>query len=301
MGKGVGPHNGLAGGDGDAGDAGEQLAGLVDLLGMNAGLGAVEAGACMKRHDNLLQAGVAGPLADAVDRALHLGGPGPDAGEGIGDCHPQIVVAVGGEVHVLHTPDVFLQIAEQVVHLLRRTVANGVRNVQYGGPGLHSNRAALRQKLPVGARAVLGGKLNIVTKALGVGHALPNALKYLFPGHPQLIFHVDFTGCDEEVDAGMLRLLQGVPGGVDISLSAAGQAGHGAVLDCFCNGLHTLGVLGGHNGEARLNYIHAQSVQLPCHVQLFREVHAAAGGLLAIPERGVKYLDPSHLLLTSLW
>ena len=102
MGKGVGAHNGFAGGDGHAGDAGEQLAGLVDLAGIDAGLRAVEIHPGMKGHDHFLQTGVAGPLADAVDGALHLGGARPDTGQGVGHSHAQVVVAVDGDIHVFH-------------------------------------------------------------------------------------------------------------------------------------------------------------------------------------------------------
>ena len=43
-----------------------------------------------------------------------------------------------------------------------------------------------------------------------------------------------------------------------------------------------------------LEALYAQGVQLTGHVQLFRQVHAAAGGLLAVPECSVKNFDSFH-------
>ena len=46
---------------------------------------------------DLFKGGVAGALADAVDGALDLAGTAFDAGEGVGDGHAEVVVAVGRE------------------------------------------------------------------------------------------------------------------------------------------------------------------------------------------------------------
>jgi hypothetical protein len=37
--------------------------------------------------------------------------------------------------------------------------------------------------------------------------------------------------------------------------------------------------------------VHLQALQLPGHLELFLEIHAAARRLLAIPQRGIKYVD----------
>ena len=46
------------------------------------------------QHHNLLQRTIAGSLADSVDRALDLAGPGQQAGIGVGDGQAEVVVAV---------------------------------------------------------------------------------------------------------------------------------------------------------------------------------------------------------------
>ena len=47
-----------------------------------------------QRHHDLLERGVAGPLAETVDRALDLPGAGRHAGQRVGDREPEVVVAV---------------------------------------------------------------------------------------------------------------------------------------------------------------------------------------------------------------
>ena len=51
----------------------------------------------VRHHHDFLERGVAGPLADAVDRALDLARAGADGGEAVGDRQPEIVVTVRAE------------------------------------------------------------------------------------------------------------------------------------------------------------------------------------------------------------
>ena len=47
--------------------------------------------------DHGAQVGVAAPLAQAVDRALDLAGPGPDRGQAVGHCAVGVVVGVDAD------------------------------------------------------------------------------------------------------------------------------------------------------------------------------------------------------------
>ena len=83
------------------GDLRERPAGGHDLRGVDAGRDAVEVGAGVQRHDDVLERAIARPLADAVDGAFDLPRAAADGGERIGDRHAEIVVAMGGEDDVL--------------------------------------------------------------------------------------------------------------------------------------------------------------------------------------------------------
>ena len=213
-------------------------------------------------------------------------------------------MAVDGDIHVLHAFHVFLQIADQAVHLIRSGVTHGIRHVQNRCTCGHSVGVALGQELPVGTGAVLSGELNIVTQTLCVGNILGDAFQNFLAAHLQLIVHMDIAGSNENMDARLLGALDCAPGCVDIALGAAGQRCHRAVMYGLRNGFHALEVLGGNDGEACFNHVHAQSVQLTGHLQLFGEVHAAAGGLLAVAQGRVENLDSFHaggLLEICVW
>ena len=187
------------------------------------------------------------------------------------------------------------QIANQVIHLLGRGVAHRVGDIQCGGAGGNGVFIAPCQEGGIGAGSVLGGKFDIPAQACGVGHHLADGLEHLLPGHLQLVLHVDIAGGQEDVDAGLLCFLHGVPGGVNVPLGAPGQACHHGLADSGGDGLHAFVVHGRGDGKTRLDDIHPQLFQLPGHFDLFRQVHAAPGGLLAVPEGGVKNFDALHV------
>ena len=64
-------------------------------------------------HGDLLQGGIAGSFADAVDIAFHLAGPVFNCGQGIGHCQPQIIVAVDAQGYPVHTGNIFPQPPDQ--------------------------------------------------------------------------------------------------------------------------------------------------------------------------------------------
>jgi hypothetical protein len=82
-----------------AGDALQQARGRVQLLRVDAGVQAVALVARAQRHHQLFHRGIAGALADAVDRALDLAGAAFDRRQRVGHGEAQVVVAVRAEDH----------------------------------------------------------------------------------------------------------------------------------------------------------------------------------------------------------
>src|SRR5512143_4246891 len=87
-------HDGLVRLDWDAGDLCHQPARAHDLFGVNSRVCAEEVFPRAERHHNLFHGAISCPLADAVDRALHLLCPVPDRCECVRNSQPQVVMAV---------------------------------------------------------------------------------------------------------------------------------------------------------------------------------------------------------------
>ena len=92
--KGVGPHNGFIGLDGNAGIVTDQFTDPGQLGGVDIGIQVQHLVAGLQRHNHFFKGSVAGSFADAVDGDLCLAGTGTDAGEGIGRGQTQVVMAV---------------------------------------------------------------------------------------------------------------------------------------------------------------------------------------------------------------
>ena len=112
-----------------AGDRRDVAAGAGDVLGVDAGAEGQAVAAHLQRHDDLFERGVAGPLADAVDRHLDLARAALDAGQAVGDRQAQVVVAVGGEDHLVGARHVLDQVAEHLGVFVGIAVAHRVRQV----------------------------------------------------------------------------------------------------------------------------------------------------------------------------
>ena len=90
------------------------------------------------------------------------------------------------------------------------------------------------------------------------------------------------------MDARPRGVLQRFPGAVDVKLIGPRQRGDDRPPDFRRDGLHRFKVALRGNGESRFQDVHAQAVELAGHLDFLRQVHAAAGRLLAVAQRGVK-------------
>ena len=95
--EGVGADHRLVGLHHHAGELGDQPRGAVQLGVVELRGHAEHLGVQPRRHGHLLERGVAGALADAVDARLDLARAGADRRQRVGDGQPEVVVAVHGE------------------------------------------------------------------------------------------------------------------------------------------------------------------------------------------------------------
>ncbi len=116
-------------------------------------------------HDDFFQRAVAGPLADAVDRALDLSGAVLDGGQAVGHGQAQVVVAVDADHRLVDVRHAVREGADHAAHVGRRGVADRVGNVDRGGPGGDGRLDHLAEEVGLGAGGVLGRELDVVAVA----------------------------------------------------------------------------------------------------------------------------------------
>ena len=247
-------------------------------------------------HDDLLERGVAGALAQAIDGALDLAGAVLHALEGKGGGHAQVVVGVDRDDDVLDADDVVRQALDAGAEGLGQAVAGGVGDVDHGGAGVDGGLDHADEEVLVGAAGVLGVELDVLDVLLCVGHAVAGALDALLLGDVELVAQVRGANAQAGVDARALGGFQGLRGAVDVLVDGAGEAADGAgVAGDAADLLDGAEVARGADGEAGLDDVDAHADELLGDDELLLGVHGGAGRLLAVAQGGVKDVDlPGH-------
>ena len=257
--------------------------------GVDAGRVGELVGAGLQDHDDLLERAVAGPLADAVDRALDLARAVLDGAERVGDGEAEIVVAVDADDGRL--AERARDLSDERAVLLGDAVADGVGDVDRGGARGDDRARDLDQIFDRRAPAVLGGELDVADVLAGERHRGRRLVQHLRARLLQLVLEVDVAGRQEDVDAGRrLRALERLGRPLDVERGGARQR-RDLDRDLAAHLLHRLEVAVRRDGEPRLHDVHAQLGELVGHAQLLGHGHAAAGGLLAIAQGGVEDMD----------
>ncbi len=248
-------------------------------------------------HDDFLHGGVAGALADAVDRAFGLPGAAFDRGQGIGDGQAQIVMAMTGENDVLLFEDGQLgqQMGEDFTVGFGRGIADGVGQIYRRRAGLHGGVDDLFQKIQLRPAGVFGREFNIIRILFGLPDRIHADLDDLLFSFFQLVLAMDFAGGAENVNAFVGRGLDGFAGAVDIAGRAAGQAADDAVADLGGDGVNGFEIAVGTDGESGFDDVDAHGFEELGDLQLFRAGEGCAGRLLAVAQGGVEDSHGVHV------
>ncbi len=191
VGEGVGPDDRLVRLDGDARDLREEPRGLVDVLGLDPRLEAEEVLPGLEGHDHLLHRAVPRPLADPVDRALHLARPVLHGGQRIGRGEAEVVVAVDRDDRLADVRHPREERRDQVAELLRDGIAHRVRDVDRRRPRGDDRLDHLAEVVPVAPGRVHRGELDVLRVAAGVGDRGDGLLEDLGARLAELVFQVD--------------------------------------------------------------------------------------------------------------
>ena len=103
-----------------------------------------------QRHHDFFQRAVAGPLADAVDRAFDLAGARFHRGQAVGHGQAQVVVAMDADHGLVDVRHALAERADDVADVRRRGVADRVGNVDRGGAGVDGRLDHSAEKIDLG-------------------------------------------------------------------------------------------------------------------------------------------------------
>ena len=271
----------------EAGNRGDAARDVHDLGRIDASGEGHNVVADLHRHHDLFQRRIARAFAQAVDGALNLPRAAFDSRQRVGRRHAQIIMAMGGENHLIRARDLGDQPTDQLGGFVRGGIANRVGNVDGGRPGLDRNLDHAGEVIPLGPGRVHRAPLHIVAEVPRMGHGVVDALGHLILGQVG-DRAVQWRGADEGVDAGLLGMAHGLPTAVDILVIRARQAADHAVLGI----LRDLGD-GGEialrcDWETGFDDIDAHIVQETRDLQFLFMAHGCARGLLAIAQGGVE-------------
>lgn len=179
---------------------------IHDVRGVGQNIAAYQQG-----RSYFFQGGVSGAFADTIDSYFDLTRSTFDAGQRIGDRKAKIVVAVCGEDDAFHARQLS-QHAEDGCVFRRCHIADGIRNIDGGGPGLHGNLDHLAEESGFGACRVHGRELYVVHKGAGPAYRFGGEVECLCPGHPHLVLEMDVGGGEKGMDAVVLSGFHGTSG-----------------------------------------------------------------------------------------
>src|SRR5581483_8088783 len=120
------------------------------------------------------------------------------------------------------------------------------------------------------------------------GDRIPRLLQTFLARDLQLVLEMDVGGGEKDMDPGTRSMLQSLPCTLDVLTTRTGQASNDRPADRRGDRSHGFKIAVRSDGKSGFNDIHAEAIQLPRKAQLFFHIHAAAGGLLAVSQGGIK-------------
>ena len=243
---------------------------------------------------------VAGPLAEAVERALHVSGAGFDRRHRVGHGAPGVVVAVDADDRVV--ADVGLDVGDDAAHLARQGAAVGVAQHEVRGAVDHGGLDRPQRELGVRlvpVEEVLEVDEHHATFTAQVPHRVGDHRRTFVEGRLERFDDLVLGALRNDADRRRPGFDQVAQGGVVVDL-AAGTTG-GAECDQrrrrelqFGTGpLEELDVLRVGSGPAALDEVHAEQVELFGDPELVVDRRGDALDLEAVAERRVEHLDVS--------
>ncbi len=140
-------------------------------------------------------------------------------------------MAVGGYCDTMYAVDMLHEIFYLVAELPGHTISCSVRDIDNSRTGLYHSLNDSGKIFIVGTARILGIKLHILNKALGILYSRNRALDNLFAIGVELIFYMRVGSADTGMYAFMLGILQRLGGDTDVIFHSARQCTYGRPCD----------------------------------------------------------------------
>ena len=267
--------------------AGYHTAGRVNLLRIDIGFN-INILMTSDNHSHLFERSISGTFADTVDSNFHLAGAVQHTCHCIGSSHPQVVVAMRGDDSVMNAVHMLHQIFYLRTILTGKAVTGGIGNIHHRSARFDNGFHHTRQVFVIRASGIFGIEFDILYIAAGILHCRYGTFDNLLAVGIEFISDVRVGSTDTGMNTFMLGKLQSFRRHVNIFLYGTCQGANRRPRHSFGNLNHRVKVTRTRNGESRLNHIHAQRFQLPCHLNFFHCIQLASRNLLAIAERCVE-------------
>ena len=124
--------------------------------------------------------------------------------------------------------------------------------------------------------------------------ALRDLLERRLAVDAELVLEVQIARAEEDVDPPAAPPLETPRARLDVALGAAGEGGDRRVFDLARDGLHAGEIFGARGGEAGLDDVDPERLELLRKLKLLVGGHPVAGRLFAISQRGVEDQETFH-------
>jgi hypothetical protein len=182
------------------------------------------------------------------------------------------------------------QVSEQLDHFGRCGVAHGVRCIERGCAGGDRGAEHFDEKIRFGAQCVFGRKLHVCAVFARTLNRGDCCFQYLRFAHAELVFAMQRTGREEQVNACMVRAFECARRGVDITVLTSCECAHRGVAQRARDFVDRCKIVGRSLWKACFQHVHTKGFEGLCHAQFRPPVHGKTRRLLAVAQGGVE--DP---------
>eukprot|EP00913_Durusdinium_trenchii_P035355 g33085.t1 len=283
----------------DAGEIGDQFAQRGELGGVDLRGAAVLIFVQRQRHGDFFERGVPRPFADSVNGALHDIRPFGDAGEGVRDREPQIVVKVNRQQCLIDVGDVVLNVTDEVACFFRRQHADRIGKADRRRPGVDCFRVAAAEVFAFGAAGIFGAegddRKGLRRVADSVGDDADDFVFRLF----EFVFAMQRARAAEQADAPLVFgvSLKSAIGGIDVGADRSAQSGQHRLFDHAHHFADRFDVGFRGGGEPGVEGMHACLFECFGDAEFVVGFERRAGHLFAVAQRGVAEQDGSGVFV----